>query len=420
MKFVHAADLHLDSPLSGLEQYDGAPVERIRGATRGAFKNLIELCLEEEVALLLLAGDLYDGDWDDYSTALFFSAEMSRLRQANVRVVWIRGNHDAASRITQRLRLPDNVRELPVREPGTIELGDLGVAVHGQGYADRAVTADLSVRYPERRPGMVNLGLLHTALAGRPGHEPYAPCSLQALVEKGYDYFALGHVHQREEVCREPWVVFPGNLQGRHARETGEKGATLVSVEGDRIRCVEHRTLDVVRWGVCEVDAEEATSADDVVDLATLAVERAREAAGDRLLAARLIVRGATRAHGELCEKPEHWLANLRAVASDAGGEGVWLEKVQIKTHEPGQDLAELAQRDDAVGELLASLRNLRVDPEALEALAEARLTELKRKLPPALTEGPEALGFDGASLAETLGDVERLLLPRLLLRGPS
>src|SRR5689334_9322509 len=108
MKFIHAADIHLDSPLRGLEQYEGAPVTQLRGATRRALENLTRLCLEEQVDFLLIAGDVYDGDWPDYSTGLFFAGQMSLLREAGIRVFLVRGNHDAASQITSQLKLPDN------------------------------------------------------------------------------------------------------------------------------------------------------------------------------------------------------------------------------------------------------------------------------------------------------------------------
>lgn len=418
MKFVHAADLHLDSPLRNLERYAGAPVEPVRLATRRALENLVALCIEEQAALLVIAGDLYDGDWNDYSTGLFFSKQMSRLREANVQVVWIRGNHDALSKITNKLRLPGNVYELPSKQPDSIEFDELGVVVHGQSYARPELVDDLGAAYPERRAGLVNIGLLHTALSGRPGHAPYAPCRLEELTAKGYDYFALGHVHQREELCRDPWVVFSGNLQGRHARETGEKGATVVSVEDGRIESVEHRALDVVRWARCELDVSEAQSPDDVVDLARLRLTDELKAAGDRLLAARLVIGGATRAHDALQARPERWVAELRAAATDAGGEGVWLEKVKLETRDPGEDFAALAARDDAAGELIASLSALRSDAAAIEALAQTQLAELAQKLPPELREGPDAIALDAASLRDALGDVERWILPRLFSRG--
>jgi DNA repair exonuclease SbcCD nuclease subunit len=255
MKFVHAADLHLDSPLRGLQRYEGAPVDRMRGATRRALENLIALCLEEEVRLLLLAGDLFDGNWKDYSTGLFFAKQMSRLRQAGIPVVLIRGNHDAASQITRSLQLPDNVVELATRRPETRVFEELGIAVHGQGFATRAVSEDLALRYPAAVAGLVNVGLLHTCATGREGHDPYAPCAVETLIAKGYDYWALGHVHRREVLAQDPWIVFAGNLQGRHVKEAGAKGATLVTLAGGRITDVVHRPLDVVRWVICDVDA---------------------------------------------------------------------------------------------------------------------------------------------------------------------
>jgi DNA repair exonuclease SbcCD nuclease subunit len=98
MKFIHAADIHLDSPLVGLRFYEGAPVDEIRGATRRAFQNLIELAITEKVDFILIAGDLYDGDWKDYNTGLFFLKEMAKLRDHGIRVFMISGNHDATSR----------------------------------------------------------------------------------------------------------------------------------------------------------------------------------------------------------------------------------------------------------------------------------------------------------------------------------
>ena len=148
MRFVHAADLHVDSPLAGLERYEGAPVAAIRGATRRALENLVELCLARDARLLLLAGDLFDGKWRDFSTGLFFVRQMARLREADVAVVLVRGNHDAESQIPKHLRLPENVRELPSGRAATVELEELGIAVHGQSYANRATTDDLAAGYP--------------------------------------------------------------------------------------------------------------------------------------------------------------------------------------------------------------------------------------------------------------------------------
>jgi DNA repair exonuclease SbcCD nuclease subunit len=389
-------------------------VERIRGATRRALENLVDLCLEQGARLLLLAGDLYDGDWKDYSTGLFLAKQMSRLREAEIRVALIRGNHDAASRITKHLRLPENVVELSHRKPETHKFEDLGIAVHGQSFATRAVTEDLAASYPQAVPGLFNVGLLHTCATGREGHDSYAPCSVDTLIAKGYDYWALGHVHQREILSEDPWIVFPGNLQGRHARETGPKGATLIDVDDGRVARVQHVALDVVRWTICEVDTTEAASADDVMDLARERLEVVAAEAGDRTLAVRLRLTGTTRAHEALEAERDIWEQNLRAVANDISAEGLWLEKVRFDTL-PTLDPTELAGRDDAIGQLVRGLRAALSEPGLAETLLD-EFSELKRKLPHQVGEGDDAVRLEDPTLIrEALADVERMLLPRLL-----
>jgi DNA repair exonuclease SbcCD nuclease subunit len=417
VKFLHAADLHLDSPLRGLERYEGAPVENLRGATRRALENLVDFCLAEEVALLLIAGDLYDGDWRDYSTALFFAAQMARLRKADIQVVWVRGNHDAASRITRHLQLPGNVVELSTRRPQTLVFEELGVAVHGQGFAKRAVTEDLAASYPVAIPGLLNVGLLHTCATGREGHESYAPCAVQTLVSKGYEYWALGHVHAREVLCEDPWIVFPGNLQGRHAREIGAKGATLVRAEAGRVVDVAHQVLDAVRWCVAEIDASAAVSADDVVDLARTRLALEMTNAEGRPIAARVRVTGASRAHDELMSDVERWQNALRAIGMDLAVDGIWIEKILLQT-DPHASAWQLAERHDALAQLVRSLREARQDDAQLADLA-GLFNELRGKLPPELREGEAATRLDGPEeIREALVDVERILLPRLLATG--
>ena len=258
MKFIHAADLHLDSPLHGLERYEGAPVDEIRSATRRALENLVALAIEQRVDFVLLAGDQYDGDHDDYRTVLFFTQQMIRLRDADIRVFAITGNHDATSKMTKSLRLPDNVRLLSPKKPETIAPDDLGVAIHGRGFAKQAEFENFVPDYPAARAGRFNIGLLHTSLDGREGHAAYAPCSVADLRSKGYDYWALGHVHQRQDVAKEPLIVFPGNVQGRHIREAGAKGCMLVTVDEQGRATMEFVALDVFRWAVCDVSADGA------------------------------------------------------------------------------------------------------------------------------------------------------------------
>ena len=414
MKFIHAADIHLDSALHGLERYEGAPVEEIRRATRRAFDNLIELAIDEQVAFVLLVGDLYDGDWKDYNTGLYFVERMGRLRDASIRVFIVAGNHDAASQITKHLRLPDNVTLFSTRKPERVVLDDLGVSICGQGFATRAVTDDISQGYPQGDPQLLNIGLLHTCLDGKPGHEPYAPCTVDGLRSKGYQYWALGHVHKREEVSRDPWIVFPGNIQGRHIREIGPKGCTLVTVDGGEIVAVEHRDLDVMRWSLCELDVSAAETVDDIYEQVREGLQSVLDAAEGRPVAVRLVLYGACSAHLKLHADRERWIQEYRALATGLGSAGIWLEKTSIKT-KPSISTDEVIERDDALSGLLRAIHDMELDSLVLDELAD-EMSVLRQKLPAELLAGNDP--FDPTNpefLKETLEDIKELLVNRLL-----
>lgn len=420
MKFLHAADLHLDSPLRGLERYAEAPADAIRGATRRACENLVALAIEEAVGFVLLAGDLYDGDWKDYNTGLFFTGQMARLQAAGIPVLAIAGNHDAASQITKALRPPPNVHFFSTRAPETRVLESLGVAVHGQGFASRAVTDDLSRAYPPPHADLCNIGLLHTSLDGRPGHAPYAPCTLDGLRSRGYQYWALGHVHQHEVVAREPWIVYPGIAQGRHARETGPKGCCLVEVENGQVLGVTHRPLDLVRWSDCPVDLTDATTTAEVYDRVDRALARIADEAADgglgRLAAVRLRLRGTCAVHARLRADREELINQCRALAIAQGAADLWVEKVLIETSGTQSAAAALA-RDDALGGLLRALRDLEPDAAGYADLT-AELTDLAAKLPAELRTGDDPLDPTAPRfLHDCLEDVKDLLLARLLSR---
>ena len=412
-RFLHAADVHLDSPLVGLDRYESAPVEAVRGATRRAFENLVGLAIDEEVAFVLLAGDLYDGDWKDYRTGLFFVDQMARLREAQIPVFVVAGNHDAASNITKYLRPPDNVHLFSSKRPETRILESLNVAVHGQGYANREITVDLAAAYPAADGTLFHVGLLHTSLDGRPGHAPYAPTSSQVLAQKGYHYWALGHIHKREVVSQVPWIVFPGNLQGRHARETGPKGCTLVTVENGAVKQVEERPVDVLRWAVSRIDADGASSTDDVLDAVGRAIASEADRSDRRPLAVRVEVYGRAACHEEIASDPDRWMQEVRALAAGVGSGDVWIEKVRFATERP-VDLAQLAARDDAIGSLIRDIESAAADPAEIEALR-AALADVRGVLPRELLDGDDAVDPHAPeTLARMVVDARELLLARI------
>lgn len=345
-RFIHAADLHLDSPLQGLQAHEGAPLDVLRGATRRAFENLVQLAIDEQVDFVVIAGDLYDGDWRDYSTGLFFRSQMARLNASGIPVYLIAGNHDAASVISKKLGLPDNVQVFSTRTTESFEVPGLPVIIHGRGFPHRAVPENLALDYPSAIPGKFNLGLLHTSLTGRPGHATYAPCSEQDLRNKGYGYWALGHVHQPEVISKDPWIVFAGNCQGRHARETGPRGCCLVSVNDAReVESVEQRTLDVVRWQDVPVMLDQVEKEAEATQRIRTALADAVTMAEDRLLAARITLTGASPLHGNLHRETQRWRAEILGIAQDFGEATVWIEQIKVATS-PVYDLNRLAERD--------------------------------------------------------------------------
>lgn len=415
--FIHAADIHLDSPLRGLEYHEDAPLEQIRGAARRALENLVNLAVEEQVAFVLIAGDLYDGDWRDFNTGLYFNRMMTRLKESGVRVFVVSGNHDAASSLSKNLRPPDNVTFFSSRKPETKTISDINVAIHGQSFANRAVQEDLSSAYPFALPGHLNIGLLHSSLSGREGHEPYAPCSVNGLKSKGYDYWALGHVHLREIVAEEPWIVFPGNIQGRHIKEQGAKGCTLVTVEEGLITKVAHRSLDVLRWRTCRMDISDCRTGDDLYLQVQSAFAQALTESDTLPVMLRLELTGTTPMHQQLQKEPVWWENEFRAIAANLGGAGLWLEKVRIKTREV-MNLEALMADDNPISGMLRMLVDLEGHNDSIVEL-DPEIGTFLAKLPAEIRGGAEPFDpMQPDQWSEICSDVKEMLIARLLHVG--
>jgi hypothetical protein len=326
------------------------------------------------------------------------------------------GNHDAANRMTKALKLPDGVTLLPSDEPATVRLpGD--VAVHGQSFPRRDESRNLARAYPPAEPGCLNIGLLHTAATGREGHENYAPCTLEDLHAKGYDYWALGHVHAAEILSQDPPVVFPGNIQGRNIRETGPKGCMLVAVDERGYVTPEFRPLDVLRWERLQVEADGAGQATQVVDLASQGLADLAEAC-EQPLAVRVEVGGRCPAHAELLADPARWIGEIRAAGLSIAPDRLWIEKVKLGTAPPLDE----PRGDDPVSVLLAMVDAFKDDPERLKALGES-LQPLWHRLPAELKssahgEEPPIAPDDPQWVRAMLDRVRPLLRRRLLEAG--
>ncbi len=397
-RFLHAADLHLGSPFRGLALKDADVAQAFAAATRAAFSDLVTRALEEEVAFVVISGDVYDGDWKDNSIGLFFAREMARLARAGIPVFLVKGNHDAESVVTKTITLPDNVTVFSAARAETFEIEALQVALHGRSFPDRAVPENYAVSYPDPRPGWFNLGVLHTSADGRPGHATYAPCTVEELRLRGYDYWALGHVHEHEILARDPWVVFPGNLQGRSVRECGPKGAMLVDVQDGRVLSAERMIVDRARWAELAIDVGDVEDEPEALRLVEEALDPLSEAAEDRLMAVRVRLRGATPLHGRWTADPrrlsDEVLAALQRRHADA-----WLERLRLETRAPGGQAA--ADPGLSSIDLASMLDGLERDGD-LAARAADLLATISAKMPGGMDQDdvPSAEDLD-ALLAE-------------------
>lgn len=410
-RFIHAADVHLDSPLRGLSSYEAAPVAQLRGATREALKQLVTTAIEDQVSFVVIAGDLYDGSWKDYRTGIFFAQQMGRLAKAGIRAYVLYGNHDAESEVAKSLKMPDNVHVFSSRSPEIHRIEDLKVALHGRSFPSRAVDENLAATYKSPVKDFYNIGVLHTALEGYAEHTTYAPCTLDELHAKAYDYWALGHVHEFQRWEGASTIVFPGNLQGRNIRETGRKGAVTVTVNDAGKSVVERLYLDVLRWEVLKVDVSECATIDALAQKVGRGLSRMLEQSSV-CYAVRVVLEGATPLHGALFGNGAGLRAQVIAQAAAIEPEKLWVEKVKVATSAPGQQQADPESRE-ALAELHVILAEAQTDPDFL--------AHLQEELAPFLNKLSEEVKHDVPLLSlareQRFGDLVGEVAPGLLAR---
>jgi len=406
-RFIHTADLHLGSPFQGLALKDAEIAAVFVEASRKAFSTLITRTIEAAADFFIVAGDVYDGDWKDNKIGLFFNREIARLERAGIPVFLLKGNHDAESVITKTITLPKNVLEFPTNKPGTFKLDALKVALHGQGFADRSATDNLALTYPAPVPGWFNIGVLHTSLTGREPHANYAPCSLEDLRSRGYDYWALGHVHEYELLGENPAILFPGNLQGRSIRECGAKGALMVSVE-DGVVTHERVIVDEARFAEVSVPVEADDDRAAILRRVEQAVEPLTERMEERLLALRVRLSGPSHARNDIIARRQDFHDEVQAACHRAHAD-IWLEKLELRLEAPlaRTGLAGLSGAGLNLEALIPSAEDL---PPAVIEEAQARLMEIVTRLPGSLATGEQPLGDD---LPTLLAEARDLLLAR-------
>ena len=408
-RFIHAADIHLDSPLRSLALRNHDLAALIGNATRRAFENIIDLCLSERVNALLIAGDLYDGDQTSMKTARFLAEQLRRLDQAGIDVFIIRGNHDALSKITKELILPERVhifdrkaRAITVSAPEHSQ----PVVIHGLSFAKPHAPDSLLPNYGLPVNDAVNLGLMHTSLNGAEGHDLYAPVSVHDLQSYGFHYWALGHIHKRAVYAptshHNSTVVMAGNPQGRDINEAGAKSVTLVTIHDDGTVQTEERLTSIAQFERVSVDVSVCEDWRAIVQKISDALEEKREATLSEQLVARLHLTGTTSLAWQMRRDHDLLLTEAEDKAEQTGN--CWIEKLEIEstplrsitkgaasaTHDPLQELGRLIEN-----ELVSS-------PVFQTGLAE-QMDALVKKLPPEIRS---AFGNDEAQAQALIGEL--------------
>lgn len=408
-RFVHTADLHLDAPLKSLALKDEELSEIVGNATRRALERIVEICLDEGVDALLISGDLYDGDMRSMKTAAFLVSQMERLNEAGISVFMIRGNHDAESVLTRELELPPNV-EVFTGHGGTVELPEKGVAIHGVSFAKPQAPESLMPKYKAPVPGLFNIGLLHTSLAGAAGHDTYAPCSPNDLVTHGYDYWALGHVHVRTVHHETPHIVMPGMPQGRDIGEAGPKSVTLVVVEKGIASLEEHVTSSV-EFIRTDVALDAVSDWRDAMGAIEEVIKLAAQSSSVHVVL-RLELRGETPLAWRLRRDADLLLESVANLARATGV--VWIDKIVHHLVPPSI----VGEGEDPRQELSTLMKDLAAQPSFLER-AQSAAEDLIGGLPPELRSAfGQAEDDQAREVAHLLDEGVQDIVARMLAGG--
>ena len=373
LRFIHAADLHLDSPFRGIRSEAPHHVaDTLHRATFEAYSNIIGLCLRERVDALLVAGDVYDGADRSLRAQLRFVDGLNRLDAAGIRSFICHGNHDPLDGWEARLDLPPGcVRFEPeVSIEPVFRDEPQRAMVHGVSYPTREVRENLAPLFGQQHAGGYNVGLLHANVGGNPDHDSYAPCSVADLAETGIDYWALGHVHTRQVLRQDrPTVAYPGNPQGRNPRETGARGAYLVEVDDHGSTRLNFHAVDTVRWEMLEVGIGGLESEQELLDATDYAVAGCAESSEGRPVVFRLALTG----RGSL----NRWLRRPETVPDllerinerySNGQSWLWCERIELDTAS-SVDRQQVAHREDFVGDLARLSSAIRDNPDEMDEL---------------------------------------------------
>lgn len=348
IKILHTADVHLDSPLKSLALRDEELRDQVHTATRSAFARIIDTAIAESVSALLIVGDLFDGAERSARTATYLTGQLDRLRDNEIRVFYIKGNHDAENPLTGELSLPDNVHIFDGRG-GKVQLSD-DIWIHGVSFANRHAPESLLPKFSAPVAEAINIAMLHTSLAGAAGHDPYAPCTVKDLVAAGFDYWALGHVHRRQVHAEAPWIIMPGTPQARDIGEPGPKSATLLTI-GETIEVTEVPTSTVEFLNIT-IDVTEAETDDGLRDLLRNELRVTASSLTSDSGVIRLSLTGSTPRRWQILRDQDVWIEAASQYARETGI--LWLDKLVFNLSNVTETSSSAT---DELAEIMATIR---------------------------------------------------------------
>ena len=369
VKFVHCADLHLDTPFRGLSSVDEERARALNDATFTSYDNIIDLAIREQVDFVVIAGDVYDSSDRSLRAQFRFRDGLNRLADHGIRSFVAFGNHDPLSGWSNTLEWPDlshrfGGKVVDVRQ--VTREGSIIASIHGISFPQEAVREDLSARFENPDPSVPSIAVLHANIGGDTRHAPYSPTTVEALSTKGFTYWALGHVHEHRILRSENRaIVYPGNSQSRHPNETGPKGCCLVTITDGGTPDIRFVPTDIVRYYRGAVDV----SVCDTIDAVQRAIVEACRSVSDssecRHLVARMSVTGRTPIHAELT-RGDAFADLSEALRMDLAAREpwIWLEKLSQDTR-GNYDVDELRQQQDFAGDIVRTYSGL------MEAAAE-------------------------------------------------
>lgn len=409
VRFVHAADLHLDAPFKGIDAEDPRVREELVASTYRALDAIVETCISRNADFLVVAGDAYNHAEKSLRAQFAFRDACARLADAGIRVFVARGNHDPASGWSAGLAMPENVHVFSEREVERVPVvrdGEEVCAVYGRSFRTAAETENLARGFARAPADRIAVGVLHANVGGRTDYEPYAPCSLDDLRAAKMDYWALGHIHKPELLSDDPAVAYAGCAQGLDPSETGLRGCRVVTVDEHGVTSELVPTAAVL-WQSEAVDCSQAETVADVHEGLVRALDRVRETADGRPTVVRVELTGRSAAHREL-RRPgvlRDLVAEVRADAV-AREPWMWLDRAYDRTR-PAIDVEAVRCGADFAGDFVRLADEIADDPALAEALvgeaAERVLASLDRDDVPAI---------DAQSIVERARD---LVLDRLL-----